>query len=292
MAMIYADFLRETGWSLFEGGNTWWRLYKGVLVPASPVPEFLHLELPEAKQLLLESKADFIRWSSDPCEGETSWWWVVCGHYDLADLTSKMRNQINRGHRKCTVRRIDAEWLAENGYRCFKSAYRRYRHAAPLSEGQFRAEILQTVGYESLFEFWGVFFEEQLVGYVLCVVEDGKGVATVFIKYDPALLQHYPAYAMTDALLSHYVAERGMPLSNGTRSIGHDTSIQDFLLKFGFKRQYCRLNIVYAPLLELGVRLAYPLIFVSEWLDAIGIGHRVHTILLQESFRRESSVKH
>jgi len=282
--VIYADYLQQTGVPLFGGDGIYWRIYRRALRPASPVPTFVNINVATSRRLLAESKAHFMRWSSDPSDQETSWWWMVCDEYELSQLSSKMRNQTKRGYRECSVRRISGEWLAMNGYECYKAAFSRYRHAIPISEDDFRSHTLQRDVYESVFEFWGVFVADRLVGYTECIVEGEKGVATNVIKYDPGYLRYYPSYAMMDTLLRHYVAERGLPISNGTRSISHDTNMQDFLLKFGFRRQYCRLNVQYRHSIGSAVLLLYPF---RKLLPAWGAINSVKTLLLQEKLRRE-----
>ncbi|MEK7400337.1 MAG: hypothetical protein AAB116_25610, partial [Candidatus Poribacteria bacterium] len=193
----------------------------------------------------------------------------------------KMRNQIKHGRRDCIVRDISAEWLAECGYGCYKKAFDRYSHAVPMIESKFRSHVLSKAKYETLFENWGVFVEDRLVGYVVCIVE-GEGVNTSVIRYDPDYLKYYPAYAVMDTLLTHYVAERKLPMSNGTRAVSHDTNMQDFLLKFGYRRQYCRLNVMYQPYLKLAISCLYPFRkFVPNKV------HRIKALLFQEELKRE-----
>lgn len=279
--MTYVDYLRQTGQQLFYGAGIYWRIYQKALIPASPIPTFVDVDNRTSKRLLAESGAFLIRWSSDPTNQETSWWWMVCDNYDLVHLTSKMRNQIRRGHKDCTVRRISTEWLAEYGYECYKKAFNRYSYTIPADENEFRSCILSKIGYETLFENWGVFVEDRLVGYVECVVEGGE-VNTSVIKYDPDYLKYYSAYAMMDTLLTHYVAERKLPMSNGTRAISHDTDIQDFLLKFGYRRQYCKLNVMYQPYLKLIVSCLYP---IRKFLP--NKAHKIRALLFQEELKRK-----
>lgn len=121
--MTYIDYLKQTGQPLFYGAGVYWQIYQKALIPALPVPTFVDVDIRTAKKFLSESGAYFIRWSSEPSRQETSWWWVVCDTYDLSSLTSKMRNQIKHGHRYCVVRPISAEWLANNGYECYRKAF-------------------------------------------------------------------------------------------------------------------------------------------------------------------------
>src|SRR5271157_1646720 len=110
--MNYADYLIRQGERLFEGGGTRWKIYHKALVPASPIPTFTQLTLEEAKAILNQSNAHFIRWSSDPTEEPTTWWWNVCSSYDKSKLSSNTRSKIKRGTRLCTVDRVSAPWLA------------------------------------------------------------------------------------------------------------------------------------------------------------------------------------
>ena len=111
------------GEPVFEGGGTRWNIVHGVLVPASAFPEFISISTKEAKNLLDKSQTFFIRWSSDLTEGPTPWWWSVCTSYDRSELSSKRRNNINRGRRHCTVDRVTAYWLAQHGYDCYVKAF-------------------------------------------------------------------------------------------------------------------------------------------------------------------------
>jgi len=281
--VTYADYLQQTGQQLFLGADIYWQIYQKALIPASQIPTFVDVDIETGRRLLAESGAYLIRWSSDPSNQETSWWWIVCDDYDLAHLTSKMRNQIKHGRKDCIVRCISAEWLAEYGYECYQKAFDRYAHAVPMIESEFRSCTLSKVRYETLFENWGVFVEDRFVGYVECIVEGG-GVNTSVIKYDPDYLKYYPAYAMMDTLLTHYVAERKLPMSNGTRAVSHDTNMQDFLLKFGYRRQYCRLNVMYQSYLKLAVSCLYPF---RSFIPDKGIMHKAKALLFQEELRRE-----
>jgi len=48
-------------------------------------------------------------------------------------------------------------------------------------------------------------------------------------------------------------------VNDGFRSILHDTSIQEFLIKkFGFRKVYLKLHIQYHPLFGIFMKLAFP----------------------------------
>lgn len=285
-AGTYISWLEQKGAALFNGGGTSWALYHGALVPASPFPAYYELDRHEARSLLKASGAWFIRYSASPCDHETSWWFVVCDRYDPASVNAKTRSEIRRGRRECTVEQIDAEWLAANGYPCYYAAFRRYRRQTPLSEDGFKGLILGTIG--GPFSYWGVFCAGRLAGYCQCIIE-GRQAATNIAKYHPDYLRHRSAYALNDELIQKYVVGEGMVLNNGNRSVAHDTNYQDVLMKLGFRRQFCRMDLVYAPRLGIGMNVLFPLRPLLARLPEWDIVQKITALMRQEQIRREFS---
>jgi hypothetical protein len=145
---------------------------------------------------------------------------------------------------------------------------------------------MRTVG--GPFDYWAVFVENNLAGYCQCIVEQGS-VATNVIKLNPDYLKHYSAYALISNLIEHYVSTQGKTLSNGTRSVAHDTNIQDLLLKLGFRRQYCKLNVIYVPLLAAAARVAFPFRRMIASLPDHGVAHKLRVFIFQEELKRRCS---
>jgi hypothetical protein len=288
MESRYVKWLEYNGAKVFYGGGHAWRLYQGALIPASPFTVYISLSEDEARKLLKQTGCLFIRYANNPVEKPTSWWYIVCDFYSFDRLSSKMRNQVRRAYRECKVNKISAAWLAENGYECYSSAYKRYNNAVPADEEVFKSSIMATSDAD-VFEYWGVFVGTELVGYCQCIVEN-KQVATNVIKYNPDYLKYYSSYALMDSLLCYYVGERNMTMSNGTRSIAHDTNMQDYLLKFGFRKQYCRLNIEYNPWMKMAVNILFPFKRYITALPDKGFIHKIQSVLYQEQIRRECDV--
>ena len=287
MSSGYINWLKTRGVRLFDRGGISWKLYRGSLVPASVAPCFVELDGNEAGQLLKESGAFLLRYTSDPCENQTEWWYVMCDSFETGRLSSKMRNQIRFSSRHCSVRRIDALWLSTNGYGCYSNAFKRYDGSSPISREDFYENIMAT--YDGPFEYWGVFVGNSLAGYCQCIIE-GKNAATNVIKSDPVFLKFYSSYALISALVTNYIVNNGMSLSNGSRSVSHDTNIQDFLLKFGFRKQFCRLNVVYRPWLKAAVRSLYPFNGLIGRLPDKGPVQKIKSVLFQERLRRACHV--
>lgn len=283
MRSRYLDWLIAQGVPVFRGRDTNWELYKRALVPAVVGPSFPIISTQEANSLLHESGALFLRYSSDPTETETSWWYVICDKYDPASLSKRTRNRISKSKSECTVRQIEPDWLAHRGYDCYAAAFGRYKHAVPVTRDAFRKGVL--AAKSGPIEFWGVFSNDTLAGYSQCVVDE-TNVGTSVIKFDPDYLDHLTAFALTSRLVEHYVGDQGKTISNGNRSVVHDTNFQDFLLRLGFRRQFCRLNVVYQPWLKLAVHSVFPL---RRLVDRVGSQSRLHqlrALLSQEELNR------
>ncbi len=283
MGRSYAEWCQARGDRLYHAAGLAWHLYNHALIPATPFPCSADLSAADARRLLHESGALFVRFSSGPVGEPTAWWYMVAAGYDLASLSANTRSKVRRGLRRNAVRRIDAEWLAQHGYQCYVAAHQRYRNARPAGQQAFRDEILAEA--TGPFEHWGVFAGHALAGYASCIVEDGS-VFTSSVTLDPAGLKQYSAYALLDSLLSHYVAGRGLTMSNGTRAVSHDTQMQDFLLQFGYRRWYARLHIIYQPWFSLLMRWLYPLRHIVRQLPATGAVHAAKSVLYQEELHR------
>jgi hypothetical protein len=281
----YPAWLRRQGISVFRGETVTWQLYKThVLIPATSAPCYVdRLSKHDRETLLRNSRAWFLRYSSDPCIERTEWWHIICDELDSSRLSSKVRNQVRRGQRECLVKRIDPTWLAANGYACYQAAHDRYKHASASPPERFHRNIMRTI--DGPFEYWGVFVNDVLIGYCQCIIEE-KNVATNVIKFDPRYLKHYSSYALISHLIQRYVTEQGMVISNGTRPIAHDTQFQELLLKLGFRRQFCRLRIDYRSTVGLATRVAFPFRQLLPRLPASSSVIALRSLLFQEELRR------
>lgn len=280
----YVRWLRHQGVPLFEAGGTVWRTYhRRVLVPAPCAPVFVRLNADEARDILRRSGALLLRHCSDPRQAPSSWWYIICDHYDIRDLTHKTRQKINRGRRDCQVRQVDAHWLMQNGYECYRAAFQRYSQASPVSRSIWQAAIRATAA--GPFEHWVVFVGSEIAGFCEVVVESGYAT-TIAGKYDPRYFKHRPVDFLTHCLAQHYVVERRLILNNGMRSVLHETNMQDFLLSHGFRKLYCRLEIRYMPLLSLMVKLIYPMRHVIRRMSKSTLLSTIRAALLQEEIRR------
>jgi len=287
----YLEFLEQKGEKIYYINDFPWVKYRGILQPAIPIPhEPPRFSLQDIKGLLKLSKLSFIRWSSGFRNSSTEWWWIVSDRpIRLETLTGNTRSKVKRGMKRCKVKIITTDWLSENGYECYRSAFRRYKNVKPSDKNLFQQDIRSKKGY-SCFKFWGVFFKEKLIGYTECIIINNT-IATSTIKYHPDYLKYYSAYTLMYSILDYYLNQKKYnSISNGTRSIAHDTQMQEFLIKkFNFKKKFCKINVVYSPLFGFLVKTAYWLKSIINILNQLIpniIFQKIVILIKQEEIRR------
>jgi hypothetical protein len=277
----YAKWLSDRG-QLFTIGDSLWRPYHRALVPACPKPQPIHLDHDLAQEALRKSGTLFIRYSTQTFEHPTEWWYVICDHYCFDQLGKKVRYDIRRGYKYCSVARIDPEWLATSGYECYTAAFRRYRNAAPVSRQEFESNHLDSAG--GPFEYWGVFYGNTLAAYAKCVVGDDYA-AILVAKSNPDHLNFGSSCVLYETLTRVYAGEQRKVVTNGFRSIAHSTRVQEFLERFGFKRVFCDLRIIYRKPVKFAVNCLYPGKAILEHLHNL-TPSTLNTVLKQEEIRR------
>jgi len=283
--MGYREYLITQGINIYEAEQIAWYKYNHALIPISLIDLNIHINKGSVKDLLNKSKALFLRWSNDPSVTESQWWMIQCKFYDKNNLSKKVRYGIRRGKEYCYVKSISSQHLAINGFSCYQNSFARYKGAKPLNRDLFEAYYCSaSEGFG--FEYWGVFsLNNDLIGYMQCIREE-KGICTSVIKYDPNGLNLYSSYALLDSILDYYLNNQGVIVSNGSRSIYHDTNIQNYLLKFGFEKIYCHLNVEYSPLVKIIVNSLYPFRNKLSKLPPISLFPKINSVLIQEQYRR------
>lgn len=261
--------------------------YRGALIPATAMPVYVELPYREALQMVKDSEALFLRYTTGPKKEETVWWHMVCRQYDFQKVSANTRSKIRRGMKRLSITRSDPLWLAEQGYECHRKSYQRYKHARPLPPEEFRTFLSSLAGCP-IFDVWTCLKDDSLLGYIICLREAG-GVFMHTIDITPEGLHDYAGYAMIHHVLDDYVSKKGLPVTNGSRSISHATDMQDFLLKFGFEREYAQLHVVYRPDVRLAVNLLYPFWRILKWFDGIPLIQKISSVLYQERILRRQT---
>ena len=195
------------------------------------------------RKALAQTGATYAEWSegwdTSPCE----WWYLCCddGEYDTSSLRSDPR-KVRRGLARCEVNRIDPGWFAQNGYAVYHEAFNRYGIRPPLSEEGFVQEFTKHARYPGR-ETWGAFVDGRLVAWVSCLVI-GDAVQTSSSKSDPTFFKALPNEALIYVLTRHYLRERNLKyVCAGRRVLMHNTGVQEFQEKLGYRKVYARLRV-------------------------------------------------
>lgn len=175
------------------------------------------------------------------------WYRCVCdrANYDISNIKSKnARHNVNRSLRRCVVRQVDYPWLADNGYEVYVNAASRYKNFKVESKDNLRRKMLNNSNIPGS-EAFGVFVDDKLVAYLTLFV-CGESVRGDVAHFDPAYSNAYPMYALYYTVTHHYLKEKGYrEVDRGTRPLMHETNIDDFLLRLGYRKSYCRLGVYF-----------------------------------------------
>jgi hypothetical protein len=273
----------------FKNNKITWVLYQGALIPADPPSKDIYLSKEDIDYLLKISKAYFLRWVNNwDCKQQTEWWYIIKdGKSSFDELSSNTRNQIRKGQKNCDVKKVPAEYICQYGYDIYKKAFVSYKtFLKPLSREVFQESITQRQMNQTL-EYWGGWDKSgNFISYAENVLQESMCTYST-IKYDPEYLKLYPGYALIFEMNNYYLNELKLEYVNdGSRSISHETNIQDYLIqKFKFRKAYCNLNIVYSKKIKLLVSLLFPFLRFFENREN-SVLQKLYILLFQEKIRR------
>lgn len=265
-----------------------WKNYHGVLIPNVPPHQNINLSLEEQKQLLNQSGAYFLRWTSDfDTPHESSFWYVLKNTPEkLETYNSKVRNQIKKGLKHCEVRPISSETLQKEGYISYQKALKSYGISKIPNEKTFK-ENIRLLSKD--WEFWGIYSSSgDMIGYAQNqIIENTCNYSTV--KFDPDFLNLYPGYALFFTMNTHYLNKRQMRyVHDGSRSLSHETNIQKFLCsKFQFRKAYCTMHIAYRTDIAIIAKMLYPFHKMIETIS-IPLFQKLSVLLKHENIRRNN----
>jgi hypothetical protein len=271
-----------------------WYVYNRMLIPDTAP----HIE-PDVTGLdekLKRSSAILMRYTSNfDCGYETQWWYLIKDDMmEMSKLTTNIRNQVRKGLKNSTVRKINPDVYYHKLYEIFKSTMvKRPQHKHKDLENIFMNSITQSRGQ---LEIWGVFFNESdtLIAYAIAEVFES------YVNYREAFFnKEYHKFNISNALFYsmnfYYLNELKMTyVYDGERSINHPTEIQDYLIRtFGFRKAYCRLNISYKNFfVSFIIYFLYPFrnIFLKLGNSLIAF-RNLYSLLKQEEIRKSFLVK-
>jgi len=230
---------------VWEGGVPW-AIYKKIVMPLSHPFMTPNATNQEMRRVLKTLKKPMAIWTQDWDCKQGNWWWIVAGKpYGLDQLKSKVRYNIRHGLKHCTIEKISPKYLAENGFECYQAAMGRHYQSQSMDKKGFQ----RISGYEGNkgYDFWGIFYKEQLVGYSYYHLLDN----VIYEKdtlFNPEFFKFHGPCALIHIITEHYLNQLGYDMIiHGWRTISHETSYQDFLVqKFNRRMVYCNLGVYYS----------------------------------------------
>lgn len=289
----YASFLRLAGYDVFLEDGIEWFNYKGVLQPVDFPCELPHVSRGTAQRARRRSGCLMARWTENYDKAIHGGWWHVIrdGDYSIAQLSGNTRSKINRGKKRLTASLLSPEDVEREGYAVCVAAVARFGSEEFLpSRESFERKVWAAREYPECFEFWGVYRGTRLVGLCECHLHNG-GVFMESIWYDPEGLQDYSSYVLIDAVLNEFLVNRGAKyVSDGSRSIYHETAIHEFLQsKFSFRKAGSDLRVEYSPALAVVMACLRPFGSMIRTVGAArpsGLLRKLGALCLQDSIAR------
>ncbi len=235
------------------------------------------------------------RWTTDfDCGYETDWWYVIKDDcYDISTLKSKRRYEITKGRKNFFVQVISPMEYGEQLYEIQVAAFSAYPE-------KYRPKVDRVSFLKSIRQWEGICFG--------AFIKDGNGNATKFMcgysylkiegncihfsvqKTNPQYERDGVNAALVDGILQYFNEDltAGKYICDGARSINHETAFQEYLEKyFGFRKAYCKLNILYRPRIRWLIPFLYVCRKAIKKFDNIGVAHLINSVLNMEEIRRK-----
>lgn len=266
-----------------------WKYYNHAMIPDAVPHEPANLKSLDSGQIWKENpRAFFARWTTEfDCGEETQWWYVIKDNpLDLMQLKAKRRYEIRKGLRNFRVEKIlPIDWVDELLHitiAAFSGWPEKYRPT--VNANKFRESVTTWTCYE----VYGAFSMENgaLCAYGM-LKKCGKCAEFNVLRANPT----YEPQGVNAAIVAGMLMDNesflkdGGYICDGSRSINHETSFQDYLEKyFGFRKAYCKLHMAFRPGVGLVVKMLYPLQKLLTKLDHIGIIHQINAVITMMTF--------
>ncbi len=191
-----------------------------------------------------------------------SFWYVIKDQYGgIEEYSSNERNKIRRSLKTLGFRKIDRTRLREEGWPILEATYRDYAVRDRKMDEKIFRDYLDSCEKDP-FDYWGIFDQEQLVGF--CTVwlwsADSCEYGLIGIRPEYKHNNTYPYYGLFHQLDEYYLGEcHYRYVADGARSVTEHSQIQEFLVdNFHFRKAYCKLEIHYQWWMKLAVKILYP----------------------------------
>jgi hypothetical protein len=232
----------------------------------------------ELKVFLKKKNAFGAIWNYDYNYSDSGpWYKTVCDRkdYDTTIVDSKnSKKKINKCLSNCDLKPIDISIMLEKAYNVYVQACTRYKNADLIPEEKFRADLVNKFQKNNC-KMFGVFFEDKLIAYMTVLDFDQYAMGDI-AAFNPDYSNYYPMYGLYYYVAKYFVVERGYKeFDRGSKPLLHETDIDGFLVKLGYRKKYCRLGLY----LNLPIRILLRFARVLRKLYKRILPHRLCAIL-------------
>jgi len=268
-----------------------WRYYNHAALPTTPPDAPVNMEPVEDGTIWKIDKGCYLaRWISNyDCLEKTNWWYVIKDStFDINQLKSKRRSEINKGKRNYYIKEIDAATFKDDIFLVQKEAYSEYpsKYRPTIDREALNREIDNWTQYRVFGAFSNA--SNSFDGYALLKI-NGRCIEYLVHKVKPDAERLGINAALVNGILDAFneYLSGGFYLCDGSRNISHETHFQDYLEKyFGFRKAYCVLHIKYSARIRLIVLALYPFRRMTYTLDNFAVFHKINGILRMEEIAR------
>ena len=270
-----------------------WKYYNHAAIPSTAPHEKINEEPIKNGDIwnIKGGKPLFVRYCTDwDCKEKTEWWYVIKeAPFTIEELTSKKRKHINQSLKKCNVFMINPNDYLEDLYEVYEAAFKGYENADNKKDfKQFRINCLRE--FEEDVDFWGGFSceDNKLIGY-MTIKKFSDCVESCTAKYHPDYLKYRISDAIHYIVLNEYLnVQNKKYISSGSRNINHITKAQEYKIEnFKFRKAYCKLHVIYKPILEIIIKIVYPFRKYIKKIDKSVIIHQIASVLEMEEIKRK-----
>lgn len=270
-----------------------WKYYNHAIIPTTAPHKVPDIEAIKDERIWKEAWRGtpyFARWTTDfDCGHETQWWYCIKDTaFDISEIPSKRRYEINKGKKHFTIEQIDPTLYVEDIIRIQELAWAQYPKAyrPQINQEKTRNDVVKWK-QSLVFGAFGI-DDGVLHAYALLDVHQDWADFAV-LKAEPECERLSINAAIIAGICEHFNDRlgNGFYICDGERNIVHETAFQNYLIKyFGFRKAYCRLNIAYRKPVGLVVKILYPFRnTISHWKNN-SLLHKISAILTMESYSK------
>ena len=176
--------------------NIEWYDYHGAFLPKVSPHKNMILSEEDSRVLLKKSGALFLRYTDEWDRNEESeFWYIVKDDFKgMDEFSSNTRNQIRKGQKYCTVKKVTCREVATKGYESYRNAFDNYNtYLQPMSKKIFYDNTMKANNYD----FFAVYKKEggEMIAYSSNII-DADVCSYTTIKIHPKYLKLYPSYIL------------------------------------------------------------------------------------------------